>query len=407
MAFFLDNNKADQLLLGQGSNTALSERKARPTSKKKRRGKNPGGQLTAQDLVSLFQSMPVPNRGFKNPNADKPSKMGQGMAWFDANNSPDQVAERQNRVDQNRQSFLDKSANQGAAVVDFMKQTKGYTDAQGNFVSPTIPSEISSPYGTGSVVFTDKPTRGTTIDPLTGKTVSMSNYLPQQSLVQDSKYGAMPGQGGGGALTKPKTTKAPAPASNFGDLFEPRLASISQATTFAKPDWIDAALKPSVPTSTPAAAPVSAPLSEEASALPPGFTANIQAQYQSPPVRQSNPFVGAPYGGKLNARQEEILNLFAPIKDNRVVSGNTNEFHSVFPGTIGQLYWPMMQNADVGSFKQFFPEMDWTADYTDKSRQQIQDNFNALIKQNAIRVGPNGRYQLVPQIPMERLVRGL
>lgn len=470
MAFFLDNNKADQLLLGQGSNTALSERKARPVGKKKKRGKNPGGQLTAQDLISLFQSMPVPNRGFKNPNADKPHKMGQGMAWFDANNSPDQVAERQNRVDQNRQSFLNKSANQGAAAVDFMKQTKGYTDAQGNFVPPTLPREISSPYGTGSVTFTDKPTRGTMTDPLTGKTVFMDEYLPQQSLVQDSKYGAMPGQENGGALTQPRKQQsvmraaqpqndmaalfpgptAPTPAgfsSQYNapqvyDYLDPETGFPMQGTLGQKelakrsaqglfPGIVDqmsrlggkasnawqsvtdnlfgksvevslAEPQNPVPQSSQSQSDtvVQAPGEQRPSSSRSGY--GLQAQYQSPPVRQSNPFVGAPYGGKLNTRQEEILNLFAPIQDNRVVSGNTNEFHSVFPGTIGQLYWPLMQNADVDSFKQFFPEMDWTADYTDKSRQQIQDNFNALIKQNAIRVGPDGRYQLGPQIPLER-----
>lgn len=262
MAFFLDNNKADQLLLGQGSNTALSERKARPTTKKKRRGKNPGGQLTAQDLISLFQSMPVPNRGFKNPNADKPAKMGQGMAWFDANNSPDQVAERQNRVDQNRQSFLDKSANQGAAAVDFMKQTKGYTDAQGNFVSPTLPSEISSPYGTGSVTFTDKPTRGTMTDPLTGKTVFMSDYLPQQSLVQDSKYGAMPGQENGGLLAQQRTQQKsvaqapqpqPKPENPMTALFPGAVSSPSPAVAAnPRPPEIPAAVvNPAPPQITP------------------------------------------------------------------------------------------------------------------------------------------------------------
>ena len=66
-----------------------------------------------------------------------------------------------------------------------------------------------------------------------------------------------------------------------------------------------------------------------------------------------------------------------------------------------------MRNKDVASFSQFFPGMDWSADHTDQSRQRIQNNFNQLISQGAIRVGPDGNYQIVPQFPMEKLVQGL
>jgi len=199
----------DSNSLAPDSQYSLTSRAARPAGPRgKMRGLNKrrGGQLTAQDLISLFQSMPVPNRGYRNPNADQHEKMGQGMKWFDQNNSPDQVATRLDRQNQEDWKRINRGYNAGTAAVDFVKQTKGYTDDKGNFVPPTMPATPSSKYGTGSVTFTDKPTRGTMTDPVTGKKVFMDEYLPEQSKVQDSKYGAMDGQGGGGALAKPRST---------------------------------------------------------------------------------------------------------------------------------------------------------------------------------------------------------
>lgn len=202
----------------QPNQGALSTRKAKPVGGK--RNKNRGSnQLSAQDLISLFQSMPVPNRGYRNPNADQPGKMGQGMAWFDENNSPDKVAGRLDRQNTEDWKRIQRGNNMGAAAVDFVKQTKGYTGADGVFVPPTMPSAPSSAYGTGSVAFTDTPTRGTMTDPLTGKQVFMDEWLPEQSMVQDTKFGAMPGQENGGALTRPRPSQSTQPQNDMAALF--------------------------------------------------------------------------------------------------------------------------------------------------------------------------------------------
>lgn len=249
MAFTLDNNKVDNLLLSPGSQGSLTSRAARPVGNKKKKQKpaGPSGMLSAQDLIALFQSMPVPNRGYKNPNASKPHVMGQGMAWMDQNNSPEQVAGRlaqQNTEDWKR---INHGYNQGAAAVDFVKQTKGYTDTNGKFIPPTLPSTPSSAYGSGSVTFTDKPTRGTMTDPLTGKRVFMDEYLPRQSKVQDSKFGAMPGRENGGALARPKAPASPPPTpqSDMNAMF-PGNGEMRQppapSQDFGMPSWVQDAL---------------------------------------------------------------------------------------------------------------------------------------------------------------------
>lgn len=176
-------------------------------ARKRRRNRNGGGsnRLSAQDLIALFQSMPTPNRGFRRPGGDQPDFLGGGMDQFYAKNPGiAQGADRAGQIAAERKQQLSRGFEDGRAAVDFVKQTKGYTDADGVFVPPTMPKAPGSNFGTGSVAFTDKPTRGTMTDPLTGKQVFMDEYLPQQSIVQDTKYGAMPGQGGGGPLGNPR-----------------------------------------------------------------------------------------------------------------------------------------------------------------------------------------------------------
>lgn len=96
--------------------------------------------------------------------------------------------ERQQQYDQQRKdNFLPNVQSS----IDAVKQQKGYTDEQGNFVPPTMPAEPFSPYGTGSVKLLpawNKP-RGTMPDPLTGKPVFMDEFLPALEKIQESKYG--------------------------------------------------------------------------------------------------------------------------------------------------------------------------------------------------------------------------
>ena len=257
----------------QPNQGALSTRKAKPVGGK--RNKNRGSnQLSAQDLISLFQSMPMPNRGFKNPNASKPSQMGQGMAWFDENNSPDKVAGRLDRQNTEDWKRIQRGNNMGAAAVDFVKQTKGYTGADGVFVPPTMLAEPSSAYGSGSVAFTDTPARGTMTDPLTGKQVFMDEWLPEQSMVQDTKFGAMPGQENGGALTRPRPPQSTQPQNDMAALFPgPNVAPMPTQTqpTFA----------PGLPMDTPGAA---SEMSRKASRfLPQGQVAPAQANVPAGP----------------------------------------------------------------------------------------------------------------------------
>lgn len=217
--------------MGQPNEGSLSTRKARPVGKKSRRNQSTG-QLSAQDLISLFQSMPVPNRGYKNPNASKPSQMGTGMEQFYANNP--QIARgpaRQDQVDAELQRIREGGAAKGSAAVDFLKQTKGYTDANGQFVPPSIPIEPSSPYGTGSVVFTDKPTKGVMTDPLTGKQVGMGDYLGLQERTQMTKMGPGAEKAGASFLDAasmpkkmPDVKPRQAPVSAFENLFSGKYA---------------------------------------------------------------------------------------------------------------------------------------------------------------------------------------
>ena len=159
----------------------------------------------ARDVVAMQNNMMMPSRGFKRPGGDKPSLLGSGLDQFYAKNP--QIArgsERADQIAQERQGQLDRGLEAGRQAVGFTKQTKGYTDASGQFIPPTMPQAPSSKYGSGSVSFTDKPTRGTMTDPLTGKQVAMSDYLPKQSRIQDTKFGPMAGQEGGGAPAKLK-----------------------------------------------------------------------------------------------------------------------------------------------------------------------------------------------------------
>ena len=98
------------------------------------------------------------------------------------------AAQRQTQYDQQRKdNFLPNVQSS----IDAVKQQKGYTDAQGNFVPPTMPSSPSSPYGTGSVKFlpAGSKSRGTMPHPITGKPVYMDEYLPALEKIQESKYG--------------------------------------------------------------------------------------------------------------------------------------------------------------------------------------------------------------------------
>lgn len=164
----------------------------------------------ARDTMAIQNNMMMPSRGFKRAGGDKPSFMGQGMNDFYTKNP--QIArgpERANQIAQERQGQLNRGLEAGRAAV---KEKLAEQQMQAQMIQDNAGKNrsINRGYGVGSVEFlpAGQKARGTMTDPLTGKQVYMDEYLPQQSRVQDTKYGAMPGQEGGGALARLKTQQS-------------------------------------------------------------------------------------------------------------------------------------------------------------------------------------------------------
>lgn len=206
---------------------------ANTRARKRRRNRNGGGsnQLSAQDLIALWQSMPTPNRGFRRPGGDQPDFLGGGLDQFYAKNPGiAQGADRAGQIAAERKQQLSRGFEDGRAAVDFVKQTKGYTGADGVFVPPTMPAAPSSNYGTGSVAFTDKPTDGMMTDPLTGQPVRMDQYLPQQAAVSETKSGPMTND-----ITDPVTGVVKSYNDAGMDYFNPQKAQMPSAIPAPQP----------------------------------------------------------------------------------------------------------------------------------------------------------------------------
>lgn len=388
-------------------------------------------QMPNTDVVDTFNGLkqqatpqgykrPVTRRGMSGSELDASGKdPGSGMAWFDANNSPAQVDARNARqgvLDQRRgnqmaavgaSAVAERKALQemGQAPFQLAEQNRSANSVKGNDGYMTLFD------GKGNAVGTNRPPAQ---KPQFGEGASSTNPMNPNLQAQIQ-------QGFNQDAQKPRAPQQPS-SPNFLD-------------SYATPGGSNASVvgAPSAP-GTPVGGNFSAPKSAAQFSQPPpnsgpvpssidyGFDKQIADQLKSnmpaprPPVLYSDPFVGAPYGGQLSAAQNEIMGLFAPKttgsgmfgerrQTGQVRPGNTGPLDSVIPGMPGQLGWPMMQNKDVNSFAQFFPGMNWSADYGDASRSRIQQNFNDLIKQNAIRVGPDGNYQIIPQYPMEQMMK--
>lgn len=396
-------------------------------------------QMPNTDVVDTFNGLkqqatpqgykrPVTRRGMSGQELDANGKdPGSGMAWFDANNSPAQVDARNARqgvIDQRRGNAMaaagasavaERKALQemGQAPFQLQEANRAANSVKGNDGYMTLFD------GKGNAVGTNRPPA-----------------QPKNWAAENAAYG-----GGDLSATNPKNPNLQAQIQQgFNqDAQKPRApqqpSSQNFLDSYATPGGSNASVvgAPSAP-GTPVGGSFQAPKSTPQFSQPPpnsgpapssidyGFDKQIADQLKSnmsaprPQVPYNDPFVGAPYGGKLSAAQNEIMGLFAPKttgsgmfgerqQTGRVRPGNTGPLDSVIPGMPGQLGWPMMQNKDVNSFAQFFPGMDWSADYGDSSRSRIQQNFNDLIKQNAIRVGPDGNYQIIPQYPMEQMLK--
>lgn len=416
---FMSNFSYDRMNPPAPQTNPLATRPAVPTSQPNTDVVDTFNGLRQQATPQGYRR-PVTRRGMSGQelSADG-SDPGSGMKWFDANNSPAQVDARnarQGQIDFRRANQMQAAGasavaerkalqEMGQAPFQLAEANRAANSVKSNSRGPNGESYMTMFDGRGNAVGTNLPlAQKTVFDPGTSSTNPMDAGLQgriQQGFNQDAQ--------------RPRVNNSP-PASPAPDFLD------SYATPGGNAAPVVGA--PSIPGTPGGGAPKATQLPPNAGPAPAlnyEFDSQIADQLKRnmpaarPPVAYSDPFVGAPYGGKLNARQEEILGLFAPKTSGsgmfgapkptgQVRSGNTGPMSSIIPGTPGQLGWPMMQNEDVQSFAQFFPGMNWSADYGDASRSRVQSNFDQLIKQNAIRVGPDGNYQIVPQNPMEKML---
>lgn len=434
--------------MGSANEGSLASRPAAPTAP----------QQTTNDsneINDLFQGLrqqatprgyrrPIVRRGMSgqelNPDGSDP---GRGMAWFDRNNSEAQVNERQARVgrddarryaqinQQGSAAVAERKALQGMGGAPFQQQNPnlvkgndGYMDLfgqKGEIVGSTRPQSRVQGFGDPSNTNLEAQRASQGMQDSFQQNFRVGNaqsamppnagpQFPQQAPPQPRGDFLTPGGGGGATVGGSPPQGAPAGGT-------PRPGGIAPV------DWMSGLDTSSAPKFQMPTQPV-IPGEMDTPSAARNFNASFPFRQQisdkldserGANVPLSNPFVGAPYGGKLNGRQEEILGLFAPKSTGGFlgapkplpapVSGNTNAFNTIFPGQPGQLNWPMIQNEDVKSFEQFFPGMNWDANFKDSSRQQIQNNFDMLLAQGLIRIGSDGNYQLIPQYPLEQMLQ--
>lgn len=440
-------------------NTDRSRQRRNDGGGKRNRGGN--GQLSAEDMISLFQSMPVPNRGYKNPNAAQPAKMGGGLDWMDKNNSPDRVAQRQNQTDWAQGQGRDRarlSANSAVA------------EAKALQAMPKGPP--TSAYGTGSArqLAPGETARGTMPHPITGEQVFMDEYLAGQEQVQNTKYG--PGRDEfGGMKVRPSAAQAgldyfnpqkmtmptpvksrPAPKmtaslqpSNSGNPSGLSLGGANPNQDFSMPSWVNDALIPKAPTNSRAASAPNTPQlptptpPQSPSQAPPldisGFEQQMQDHY--PQVHNSNPFIGAPYGGAISPEQQAVIDMFAPpdIYQKQADAGMPYAQRPLYAaarqnstGPIDLItQYPFLSDKGVSDMSQFWPDYDWsTSGSASQNMKKFQQNFNDLVEKGLLDYQPTGdprsaavdgprapgarslfKPRIVPQSAEERLLQNL
>lgn len=390
------------------------------------------------DIVETFNGLrqqatpqgyrrPITRRGLSGAELDaNGNDPGSGINWMDRNNSPAQIDARNARqaeLDSRRAAQMQSAGasavaerkalqEMGQAPFQLAESNRAANSVKGNDGYMTLFD------GKGNAVGTNRPMAKRAFDAGTSSTNPMNPNLQQQ--IQ---------QGFNQDASQPRAKASVAPASFLDTYATPggsNASVVGAQNASGTPGGGKGGIAPvdyfgAIDTSGAPKAPVQSstmifkqPAPAENYRFEQQIAENQPKRPSTTTLPYSDPFVGAPYGGKLSAGQQEVLGLFAPKTTGgmfgapratgRVRSGNTNAMDTVLPGSPGQLGWPMLSNKDVSSFSQFFPGMNWSADYGDTSRARIQQNFDQLIRQNLIRVGPDGNYQIVPQNPLEKML---
>ena len=218
------------------------------SKQRRQQQQTPSGVLSAQDMLRLFQAMPVPNRGYKNPNADQTHKLGTGFDQFLAKNphiksGPERQAQVNQEHWQNRQN-AEVAARSAVA------------EAKARQAMPKAPP--SSAYGTGSITYHspgEARPMATTTDPLTGQKVPLRSFLDDMAGVQATKYGPNAAQAGQdyfnpSAIKAALQSKISAPTApsgsdqDFGSLFTGNSAAEpgNQVITDKMPEFFSAGM---------------------------------------------------------------------------------------------------------------------------------------------------------------------
>ena len=403
--------KFKQLPFTTGSGAISNRKKRRVGGRNPRQIGDPNADIDAI-FNGIRQNRGMIRRGMSggmlNPDGSDPDS---GWNQFMRNNPHlDTREKRQQQYANEAQQRYDTINQQGRAAVDFMKQTKGYTDANGQFVPPTMPTNsnpnlvtgadgyrtLFDPRNPGKVLGTTAPVKRTVDNAVNRGTASPDEM---NAFRQD-----MQRVGENSASGRPLDYEM----SDIDQIFPP------QGKKFRKKRGVDG--MPSQGNSFP-------PPSGEAGGgvgLPadsgdlgggnPFIMPQVNYQFdqqqadfykpQSAPM--SDPFTGQPTRNELTPAQLEVMNLFAPVKPfwaqkdqamppaQRPIYGkpqrdNTNAFDVLTS-------WPFINDQAVESFAQYWPGYDWSLTSGPQANmERIQRNFNDLINKGLLDYQPSGQ----------------
>jgi len=211
------------------------------------------------------------------------------------------------------------------------------------------------------------------------------------------------------------------------------------------PSWVNDALIPKAPTNSRAASAPNTPQlptptpPQSPSQAPPldisGFEQQMQDHY--PQVSNSNPFVGAPYGGALSPEQQAVIDMFAPPDvyqkqaDAEMPYAQRPLYAAPRQNSTGPVdlitQYPFISDKGVSDMSQFWPNYDWsTSGPASQNMKKFQQNFNDLVEKGLLGYQPTGdprsaavdgprapgarrlfKPRIIPQSAEERLLQNL